>query len=397
MKPPILFDRSRIVARCECPRLRFLNYHMGGTGIERVKLALPLVNGIHVHAAIADVLMWYPQISLDHIVTKHLTAYQAEVTERGIQTDDDPELLVKEQSALIEGLIRGWVKLRLPRLLEEYEVVSVEEEMQWEMAPGLIQMLRLDGLLRHKVTKLLFILELKTVGMPGYQWQQGWEKNIQFMSYTQAVREITGEECGGVIVEGLVKGTRRRETAASSPFCGANLQNSPFCYAYAMKFKGSTEVMLSTAWSRGAEKVLVTNHVPMKAWVEELHSEGELEKQFVSVPPISPLPEQILRWRRQTIAAETRFAMALSDVQYTEDVLRIQTAAGCEPEVIEKARAILEEKLDFHFPQHDTHCNRYFGSCSFADVCFEPNIGEDPLGSGLYKKRDPHHTSEIEQ
>jgi predicted metal-binding protein len=384
-----------------------LNYHAGGTGIERVRMALPLVNGIHIHAALADVMLHARAGSLttdvlDGEIAQHLAMYRDEVEARGVSgQDDDVEFLVKEQSALIEGLVRGWVKLRLPRILEEYEVVSVEEEMSWEMAPGLTQMLRLDGLLRHRVTGLLFILELKSVASPGYQWQQGWEKNIQFMSYTQAVREITGEECAGVVVEGLVKGIRRRETANSSPFLGCQLQQSPFCYAYAQRVKGTDDVVLQTSWARNATKVLVPDYVPMKVWVEELDAEGILAQQFVQVPPTSPLPEQILRWRRQTIAAETRFTLALQEVTSIER--QIANAEDYESEVggaVHELSAMREEReqlLDFHFPQHDTHCNRYGSPCSFYDACFEPNVAEDPVGSGLYKVREPHHTTELNQ
>jgi hypothetical protein len=334
---------------------------------------------------------------LDGILTKHLEAYRAEVTERGVLGEEDPEFLIAEQSALIEGLVRGWVKVRLPRILEEYTVVSVEEEMEWEMAPGIIQMLRLDGLLRHKGNGLLYILEFKTASQTGYSWQLGWEKNIQFMSYTQAVREITGEECGGVIVEGLVKGQRRKETSASSPFSGRTLQNSPFCYGYATTVKGTDfDVVLDVSWSRGSRKVLIPFVMPLKAWVEELHSSGLLSEQFVSVPPTNPLPKQILRWRRQTIAGETRFMMALAEVQ-ENDALLAQAREEGKQRIVAALIDRREELLDFHFPQHDNHCHRYFGSCGFMEACFEEDVAEDPIGSGLYQVREPHHTTEVTQ
>jgi hypothetical protein len=367
----ILLDRSRIVARQECPRLRYLNYHYGGTGLERVQMALPLVNGIFIHEALSRVLLGQ---DVDAVIAEVIAAYRAEVAERGVQAVELNKHFVEEQCALVAGLVKGWVLTRRDAILEEYEIVAVEEEVKWELAPGLIQMLRCDGILRRKDDGLLFILEFKTVSYPGYEWSQQWENNIQLMSYTLAVSEVFGEPCGGVIIEGLVKGTRRIETAQSSPWTGLKIQSSPFCYGY----KNAATEEVSFEWQRGKNWEKTTSWDYDGDWIAEMQNAGILANQFISLPPICPLPQQTARWRRQTIAAETRYAMSLRELEGIVD------------------ESVREQLMDFHFPQHDNACRRYGGSCAFMEFCFNDVVAEDPLASGLYQARVPHHTTELE-
>lgn len=350
------------------------------------------MTGIYVHEALAGILSTG---NVEEALMAATTAYAAEVAQRGVSGIEDVEFLIREQTGLLEGLVRGWVAIRLPRLLEEFEVVSVEEEFEWEIAPGLIQMLRMDVILRHKIEKTLFILEFKTVANPGYAWQQQWERNIQFMSYTQALKEHSGEEVGGVMVEGLVKGSRKLETAASSPFNGRTLQNSPFCYAYRTSVDGNP--FYSPKWHAGkgwTKVALPEETLSIKEWTEIMDPDV-LREQFVTVPPISPLKEQIARWRRQVIAAESRFQVGLDEVKAATEILD-HMRENADAETIARWQHKVEETMDFYFPQHDNHCLRYGSPCSFSEVCFNDLVGEDPLGSGLYTRRTPHHATEVD-
>jgi hypothetical protein len=184
------------------------------------------VNGIYVHEALAQVLLG---ADLDLTLEGTMEKYRAECIERGVTgiEEEDLEFFLKEQQFLLEGLVRGWVKTRLPRILEEYTVVEVEKECKWELAPNLIQMLRVDALLRRKVDGVIFILEFKTTSFPGYDWQQQWEHNIQLLSYTGAVTDIYGEPCGGVLIEGLVKGTRKERDRRIEPVQWAKAPTEP--------------------------------------------------------------------------------------------------------------------------------------------------------------------------
>lgn len=303
--------------------------------------------------------------------------YDAEVKERGIYgVDEDLEFFLAEQKALLAGILSGWQTVRLPALLAEYEVIAVEQEVEWPIAPGIHQMLRCDALLRRKSDGLLFILEFKTVATPGYQWQNQWEHNIQILSYCAAVEETRNEPVGGVMIEGLVKGMRRKETAQSSPFFGRTLQTSPFCYTYETEVTNG-DVLRSWEWSKKAKKIQLS----WQEWLEGnlwMMDPSHLSEQFIVLPAITPIRSQMDRWRRQTISAEVRWAMAMDEI------------AEAEGNTVK-----LAELLDFHAPQHDNHCLRYGSPCSFMDICFNSLVEDDPIGSGLYQQRRPHHDTEI--
>lgn len=78
---PSFIDRSRIQAYRNCPRLRFLNYHWEGTGLERVRLGLPLINGSFVHSVLAQVLAG---TTLDSALSTARAAYTTDIESRGV-------------------------------------------------------------------------------------------------------------------------------------------------------------------------------------------------------------------------------------------------------------------------------------------------------------------------
>ena len=50
------------------------------------------------------------------------------------------------------------------------------------------------------------------------------------------------------------------------------------------------------------------------------------------------------------------------------------------------------------FPQHFMHCDefsKYRRPCAFRECCWAPTVGRDPIGSGLFTKRIPHHAAEL--
>jgi hypothetical protein len=98
------------------------------------------------------------------------------------------------------------------------------------------------------------------------------------------------------------------------------------------------------------------------------------------VPPDRPTPGQMARWQRQTICNETRIATAV-------DLIAAVQADGDS----EGAQHLLDE----HFPMNDKHCRRYGRPCQFEPLCYDEGVAADPLGSGLYKARTPHHETEV--
>lgn len=375
-------DRSRIVAFQDCPRKRYWSYHHGGKGIRRKENALPLVTGIAVHQALEGFLIGLP---VDEAIAGALSSYSQSVEEKGLQHGIKPEpWFLKEQLWMLECVMRAWHHHRLPKILEEYEVVSVEQEVTNNLLPWMPQMVRLDALVRHRQTQALEILEFKTCSYPSFDWGQQWERNVQILANTLAVEATRGDRCEGVKIEGIVKGMRKTETAASSPFNGKRIQASPYCYAYRSQddFGNpaySKEYKAGKAWRKVA--LYDEPGLTPEQWVATFTS-SELDDLFVPLPAIRPVPSQMARWERQTVEQEKRLAAALARFNELND-------AGLRDEA--------EMVLDAHFPLHDSACKKYGSSCEFEDACFDETIGSDPVGSGLYEERTPHHATEIEE
>jgi hypothetical protein len=222
-------DRSRTEAYQRCPRLRFEQYHRGGMGIQSSKMNIYLAVGLSVHAGQAEMLRicagntemllncadtnpWIREdveeaavkaaledfrqytIELDpqEIADQKQPAASKEDLagllaqslgmtpgEAGLEDmverlersrEDYDHYLAREQTALVEAMVRAYARRRLMPLLEQFEILEVEREGMWklsDMSEGggeLWFMSRPDALLRERESNQLYILSFKTAG-----------------------------------------------------------------------------------------------------------------------------------------------------------------------------------------------------------------------------------------
>lgn len=346
----IVTDRSRIVAALNCRQLRYWGYEYGGRGLANETTSLPLLNGIAIHNGI-DRVADDPD-NLDSIIREIISEWKAD-------WQDADEWFVREQETLLEGLIRVWTAYRLPLIQEEFSIVASELEIPWELAPGLVDMVRCDKILRRNSDGMLFILELKTATTCNDYWANQWIHNTQILANTLAVQEKFGETCGGVMIEGLEKGQRKRETNQASQFFDKQIQNSPLCYGWR---KGD---LLSPSYTATWERFFVPDVMPLEKWITQYITEDVARKICYPLLPIKPTSQQLDRWRRQTIEQEFE---------------------------IRRLRVLSRDA----FPLNDEHCMRYGSPCQFEGLCFTEERANDPL-SGGYVWRTPHHELERQQ
>ena len=175
-------DRSRILEFQRCNRRRWLAYHENGMGLSSRKTPLPLAVGSAVHQGLAHLLragqklMYLPvtlpeqwQRNEDEAVefallelAQHAEGMELDLSEQVAQKVPDDihkqlsdslgqaddtfgdrvedakqrfdNYLFQEQSALVEAMVRAYARRRLRPLLEQYEVLEVEREGDWELA-----------------------------------------------------------------------------------------------------------------------------------------------------------------------------------------------------------------------------------------------------------------------
>lgn len=355
MSIEIKTDRTAMVAFRNCPRLRLLSRHTGGTGLDAPKKSLALIIGIAVHDALAGIWEGKEIESL-------IKAGQNYIAEN---VDADR---VEEQQALFEGIVRAWLRVRYPKLLAEYEPVAIEHELTWLMGErdGVFvhDYIRCDALLRRRSDGSLFYWEIKTSGDPGDNWIKSWEHNSQLLINTTALEELLNERVHGVLIEGITKGRLGPDKLKTSPWYGKIIQQSPFCYVYVDPVTKD----ISLSWQRNYRKAQTWTLLSIKRLVNEVMSEEECNALFVPVPPIRPSQKALARHRDQCLWQESGIAKAL--LVCKED-----------PSLIDR-----------FFPMNEDHCFRYWGyPCQFVGLCFDEEVMRDPMGSGLYVPRVPHH------
>jgi hypothetical protein len=372
----ILIDRSRIETYQLCPRLRFLRYHYGGRGFVPRNDSYYLAFGSLYHEALERLLL--ESMPIRDIIEQASGGLEVVIEKIGASGGVLPSLQYAiEQRYLIEGMLGAYARVRVPEVLRDYKVLSTEEELLWTIGEidgqPLVDMLRLDALLQSNDTEAIYYKEYKTTSYGDERWALEFENNAQVMANLQALEQTKKIRSAGVLIEGHLKGRRRRDTARMSRYNGTEIQDSPFCYAYE---SGPGNVSLT--WKSSAVRVGVweLGYSPAK-WVSEYLNEDDCRKASVNLEPISPDPYALERWQRQTLLQETTVYRGLAELASTDSV--------------ERQRTILDQV----FPLHETSCIRYGLKCSHYEVCHNAAVRSEPLASPLFIRRTPHHAAEL--
>lgn len=178
----VILDRSRIESRQKCPELRNLHYHVPvetvagmAYGVMRKAAAVPLVTGITMHHGLALILQGADE---EVAVAEALKDYDNTLATRGLYPvkDSPMEWISREQRALGEGLIRVANRRAAQKILQNFEILAVEEEiLVWlgdvDDDKGGVTFLwagRLDALLRDREG---------TVTVLNWKTQKKWYEN----------------------------------------------------------------------------------------------------------------------------------------------------------------------------------------------------------------------------
>ena len=428
-------DRSAYLTGVgRCPRERYLSRHSGptGYGLVRVAESLPLVTGTHVHMALEGLLRYLQETdqlpSLEVVqaeIARAVTAYEARVAARGYRGllgGESVESVLVEQQCLLGGLVWAFNRTLLPWIHREFRVVAVEQERVYVLdctcglppaagheahrdrdCAGIGLQLRQDVLAERRRGGGLAYLEFKTSGRTADTFAEQWETRPQFgLGTLMAPGEVTE-----LYVIGLAKGQRRKDTTT-----GGLYQASPFCYGYCRPGNPplTTEDWLpSYQWideegrTRRAPRDYVRTPISallhsgyladvatslpdvIRAWVDVL-PEPTVREQVFLVGPLNRQDAQLAALLRGITAEERRW----------QD--RLWTLYGAAQAGLSWADPQFQAELDRLVPQ-SWECRR-FGSrheCEFAELCFQRQGWQDPIGGGRYQPRCPHHTPELEQ
>lgn len=338
---PFVTDRTTIEIDDECGMRRWWFRHAEGNGIVPAATPAALAEGSMIHELLAASLLG--SVSLP------------------APPDPDAEQEKWEQWAWLVGMTVAFRDVIIPEwITPHYTVEAVEQEMVLDRG-DLWLAFTADAVLRQIADpKKLVILDYKSVSRVTKQWAESWPFSIQMHLNQLGVEEEFQEPVSHALVIGLDKG-----------YTAEGKRRHPYIWA----------------WSDGAS-----------GWSKDYKKGWNLRPvwEFDSDPT-----EAVTRWVAllDRDVALNQFPVSLPivlDRQVAEDVLADRTAREAAVqgyfEVLDRdpdAAPALHRQL---FPQLRTKCRKAFGyPCPYVEACWNPEIGSDPLASGIYVRRTPHH------
>jgi len=280
------------------------------------------------------------------------------------------------------------VKVHLPILLKEFDIVDVEREelLNIEHEGYLIgQMGRPDFIARRKSDGVLTLHDFKTTSSVDEGYVASFRNSVQMAIGTAAVEARRGEPVPQYYVWALVKGGRNKFKKQGQQD-GFKKQFSDFCYVnYSPGNPPITEPSVRTTgyW---ADKTPVWElpHPSPSEWLIDTLPESNLWSHFVQIGP----------YDRQThMIRQYLLAMKNHEVGWIKNLWKayqVEQLQGWDNEVYQDLLTVL-------FPR-SYDCQGYGSPCPFVKICFrEDDNWKDPLGSGKYIRREPHHEPEVVQ
>lgn len=428
----IYSDRSRQELDLQyCGRARYWRFHHSGFGISLKATALERETGIYVHEVVKQTLRLV-QLSevmgantrfispipdsfrnpVRGFIQAALRQYKKDARAAGYQniSEQEVEHLIAEQSCLIEGLCWAFLKVKLPTLLAEFEIVAIEEEEGividctcGEDQTGSTQELhnkhknrgcngvwnasRPDVVLRRRADGVLGNHDWKTS-----KYFNDWEVNkyrdsVQIAMGTVGAERRLGEQVSHYYIHFLLKGDRKKGyLPETKKFEGPKMQLSHLCYTSIGEPPLTDAFDTSTKWYKKLPVWEIEMEGKPAGWsnveylVENLRL-SVLTDMFGVVGPYDRQQHLIESYKRQLGPYERGW------VRKAWEVYRRHLSG-------EPMDRVLDEVVPASW-----NCYKYGADhpCEFYDICHKNGVSaEDPMASGRYTTRIPHHEAELE-
>lgn len=351
-------DRSGSELRRKCPRAFFWN-----------RLAGPSERGIVLKEEAAAL-----RIGGETHEDFRVLAETDDISPEGIDELIEP-LVFKAQKVdvfeqrKLEELYRriGWLTAYAlflePTVREEFEDIAIENEIAFQARPDYIIGVTPDRLLRHRESGVRVYREYKTTITASRGWLESWHYKPQVHLGLKSAAELLGGGSSYAQIVGLLKG-EIRDGRLSSPLVyawkkidGENIsENWRFDYAEAR-----SGFVATGAWEYPGSYVEFVQRVGRE----------KAEGVFPHTEPIF-LSEKLLE---EYISEE-----------YLRAVEATREGPACRGD--EARRGVV-------FPKNTDACRPIFGDpCPYRAACWNSSVNENPIASGLYVERVPHHEVE---
>jgi len=369
-------DRTRTTTDWTCKKERFYLTEYGGTGIVSAKGKTELDFGTDIHDALAELAR---RVGAADVVGPLAREAYSRVRER--ETVALGHQRATQLAAIAEGALRGYVRCVWPQVLQLYDIVAVEQEVTYKLTDWLTFMARPDLILRSKADGTYWYWEYKTTGQRVEDWLKQWPKAVQVHSAIVAAESTMGLKIAGCIIQGLSKGYKYKDDL-----------RSPFCEGW--RYLGGSDVTYSYTYmrSKGWERFATWDHPDgVAGWVEGMPPDL-LSDQFPRTQPIFLRRDLSDRFFNQLVIREEKIKKGV------EYIRMLAKQAELDPTKQVEVELSIQNIMDEVFPMTFAQCTGRYGKydCSMLEACWNPRVGADPVGSGLYVPRTPHHQLEID-
>lgn len=386
-----------------CLRRRYFYQFFQETGIVPSGDHIPFITGGAIHKGIEERSNGK---ELDEAVRIAIDTFHSEVgSDEGDSQDEQNQegYTIREQVALTEALLRAWELRERQRVLDRFEIVSVEKEYQVPLDKNgdLILLSKPDQLLQDRDRGEFYNYSIKSMK----QWYPRLDKSykVDLQGKTEAIAIWWNKKIKVVATKFcfLIKGSREEELVTRMD--DGNLvedslwvTKSPLIYGYRTELEGKLKYAHSnkivkpeniSGFGRlpkkeGWKRFEVWNtRFGVKKWVEALAS-GKIQPELGDVVKDQVItPVEVYR---------TRENLKSTLVQIQKSEKRVFLGAW---------RVKNGDSLDEYFPQNVRCC--YFPSkCPYLSICstggedFDSRIEDDPIGSGKFIPRRPHYETE---
>jgi hypothetical protein len=402
---------------------------------------LPLATGLAVHEGIEA----FSRIMLkdDRLPTAEETrdivrsvqfTYRDKVDARGflgILKGPVTDETILEQEALIAGLVWA-VRLKfLPWLHQSYKLISAEQERLHFLSctcgagpldaaehirrgcTGVVLMLRNDLLAQRRGAFTLAYFEAKTTGWESSAWSEQWETDPQLALGTLDCEKVYGAEVTELYILGIGKGARKKDKyEGDDPM---KRQQSSLCYGYCRPGNpplATDDWLPSYEWVNDAGETKRKSKAHRRRGVWELpESDWPTWLAYHQQDPAMPPEEFWVRMLPPSILEKVCFLLGPMNRQDQQLASLRTSMAGDEERWREVLWALYEAQQQYAWESPEFQllldrlvpCSwtcRPFGKehqCEFKGICHRDEGWQDPLATGHYKPRRPHHTAELQQ
>lgn len=327
-----------------------------------------------------------------------------------------------EHRALSEALTIAWYLRELPRLIQRFKILAVEKELSFPLVAlrrknithKVIFESRAEAILKDRNDSANYIYSLKTAKDFDRFISDQYKIDLQCATETYSASRVVGDALdkpfpvNGVRFCFPLKGRKQGMNIGSydDPIEIWSHQNplirgyrkivaGKMQYAHSWKNPNPANKSGYGILGKGWEQFDVWKEFEggVLGWIKLLAkgAQGTIQPQcgdivgkYIVTPPeyftYNPEVEELVTSLR---------GQEMVNIEAIEDIKEISKKYQFD----DPGSVLRLEAIWLRFPQHRNACV-YPGRCEMYDICHKPEVAQDPIGSGLYKYRVPHHKRE---